>query len=88
MFTAWSIIDNRGNVYVVAKLMTAKCPLCAILLELAGQLEARQSWLKLEWPPRQQNEEADALTNKNFDQLDPALRIPLDPATMFPRSPT
>ena len=38
--------------------------------------------MKREWAPRQQNEEADALTNGNFDQFDPALRIPLDPATM------
>ena len=52
------------------------------MLELAAQLEVRQSWSKLEWAPRQQDEEADALTNGNFDQFNPALRITMDPAAM------
>ena len=82
IFTASSIADHRGNMYVVSKLMTTKFPLCAVLLELAEQLEARHSWLKLEWAPRQQNEEADALTNGNFDQFDPALRMAMDPTSM------
>ena len=54
VFTASGITDSRGNMYVVSKLMTTTFPLCAVLLELAEQLEARQSWLRLEWAPRQQ----------------------------------
>ena len=49
------ITDNEGNGYVIARLMTTKPPLCAVLMELVEHLEARGSWLKLSWVPRQQN---------------------------------
>ena len=52
-------------------------------METTGeQLEVRGSWLKLAWVPRQQNEEADALTNGCFESFDPALRVALDVARM------
>ena len=72
------ITDNKGNGYVIARLMTTKFPLCVVLMELVEQLEARGSWLKLSWVPRQQNEEADALTNGCFEGFDPALRVDID----------
>ena len=34
--------------------------------------------LDLQWVPRDQNEEADALTNEEFVGFDPNLRIPVD----------
>jgi len=49
-------------------------------MELSEQLEARRSWLELEWAPRQQNTEADALTNGEFGDFDPRLRLDIDPA--------
>ena len=55
--------------------MSSKFPLVVILGELAAQLKARGMVLDLEWAPRDQNEEADALTNRDFSAFSPALRI-------------
>jgi hypothetical protein len=63
--------DNKGNAYVVAKLMTTKYPLNIILMELALQLRRSNSCLSLAWVPREQNIEADELSNgvtRNFDE--------------------
>ena len=39
-------------------------------------------WLEATWLPREQNVEADDLTNDVFDKFDPALRISLDWSTI------
>ena len=80
--TGVGITDNLGNSYVVSKLMTTKFPLCAILMELSEQLDSRSSWLRLHWSPRDQNQEADALTNGDVHQFSAANRIHIDPADM------
>ena len=55
--------DNQGNGHLPGKCMTTKMPLGLILIELAAQLQHRPVELSLEWVPREQSEEADALTN-------------------------
>ena len=80
--TGTGLTDNRGNAYVVSRMLTTKFPLCAILMELAEQLERRGSWLKQAWCPREQNIEADALTNGDYHQFHPDNRIILDPRTI------
>ena len=82
MLGGTGITDNRGNSYIIARMMTTKFPLCAVLMEMTEQLSARDSWLGLSWVPRQQNEEADALTNACFEGFNPALRVHLDPAAI------
>ena len=52
------------------KMTTTKFPLGAILMELAHQLSNRRAVLRAQWLPRLQNEEADALTNSDFEQLE------------------
>ena len=47
-------------------------------MELSCQLRIRRACLHARWIPRLQNEEADALTNGDFSQFDPALRIDVD----------
>ena len=69
--------DNLGNTFVVAKMMTTKMPLAAVLMQLAVMLSDRRLWLEAAWVPREQNKEADALTNNCYEGFDPALRIPL-----------
>ena len=59
------------------KLMTTKFPLGVILMELSCQLGLRRACMHARWIRRLQNE-ADALTNGNFDHFDPAKRIPVD----------
>ena len=58
--------------------MSSKFPLVVILTELAEQLRARRLKLDLAWVPRLQNEEADALTNQQYESFDPRLEVKLD----------
>ena len=62
--------DNAGNQFALARLMSSKFPLIIILTELAAQMRERRLELALEWIPRGQNEEADALTNDRLDAFD------------------
>eukprot|EP00974_Lingulodinium_polyedra_P037864 3631232-Lingulodinium_polyedra.AAC.1 len=47
-------------------------------MELSEQLEARSAWLDLQWLPRQQNEQADGLTNGHFGDFTDSNRVPVD----------
>ena len=44
--------DNRGNGYVINKLMTTRFPLCTVIMELAAQAERRGVRMEAEWTPR------------------------------------
>ena len=69
------VTDNQSNMYVVAKLMTTTFPLAAVLMQLTCMLSLRNLWLNLGWIRRDQNEEADALTNADFSLFDPKKRL-------------
>ena len=45
------------------------------MTEMAAQLLARQAELDLQWILRNQNDEADGLTNEDFSQFDPSRKI-------------
>ena len=62
----------------MSRLMTSKFPLVVILAELAAQLRKRSLKLDLQWVPRDQNEEADDLTNGEFGRFAAANRVRLD----------
>ena len=76
------LTDNLGNTYVLSKLMSSKFPLIVILAELAAQLRSRGMGLRLGWAPRDQNEEADALTNGEFGAFAASRRIMIDVETI------
>ena len=76
------LTDNLGNAFAVARLMTSKFPSVVILAELAEQLRARQAELSLQWIPRDQNEEADDLTNSEFRRFRLDRRIPVEVESM------
>ena len=57
--------------------MSTAFPLSVVLMELALHLQRAQVDLDLQWIPRDQNTEADALTNENFEGFDEAKRIPV-----------
>eukprot|EP00435_Cladocopium_sp_Y103_P061932 s382_g23.t1 len=67
--------DNLGNTYVLQHFMSCKYPLSIVVMELAVQLQKLGLELELGWIPRGQNEEADALTNKEFGGFDMEKRI-------------
>ena len=52
-------------------------------MELTAQLVRRHRTLDLQWRSRDENEEADALTNERFEGFDPARRI--DATGVLPR---
>ena len=63
--------------------MTSKFPSLVILTEFAAQLKSRHAELDLAWVPRDQNEEADALTNGDYSAFNPSLRIDIDVLSCF-----
>ena len=64
------ITDNRGNSFIVHKLMSTKFPIPVLLMELTEQLREQGLDLNLEWQRRDLNKEADALTNEDFRGFD------------------
>ena len=48
------------------------------MCEMAAQLQAGDFDLALEWIPREQNEEADALSNGDFSSFDLGRRMEID----------
>ena len=76
------LADNAGNVSALSRLMTSKFPLVVILTELSAQLRAKNLELDLEWIPRNQNEEADAITNGKTEIFDVKRKIEVEVAAL------
>jgi len=74
--------DNQSNTFASRKLLSTKFPLTILIMELSEQLRVRNSALSLRWVPREQNQDADDLTNLNFSKFDEKHRIPLEPAKL------
>ena len=70
--------DNQANSYVLDKYMSTAFPLSVVLIELALHLQRSQVDLDLQWIPRDQNVEADALTNEEFGDFNADLRLPVE----------
>ena len=74
-----AITDNMGNSFVVAKQMSTKFPLTLLLMELTEWLKEKDLMLDLHWVPRDQNEEADELSNMDPKNFSEELEIKVDP---------
>ena len=72
------VTDNLGNSFALTRMMTSKFPSVVILTEFALQLRRMSAELNLSWVPRDQNEEADALTNGHFDAFNEDRRITIN----------
>ncbi|CAJ1332305.1 unnamed protein product [Effrenium voratum] len=70
--------DSLVNTHVIDHYMSTAFPLSVVLMELAVQLGELGTTLQLGWTPREQNEEADALTNLDFTLFNPDLRVQLE----------
>jgi hypothetical protein len=70
-----ALTDNSGNRFAVARMLTTKWPLVAFLAELSAQLEKKDLLFEMSWVPREQNAEADAITNGDVQWLCPAKRV-------------
>ena len=67
--------DNKGNSYIVSKMLSTKFPITPLVIELSEQLRYRCAELYLTWIPRENNQEADDLSNLKFDDFSPDKRI-------------
>ena len=70
--------DNAGNSHVLRKFASSKYPLSILVMEMAAQLDVFDAELELAWVPRNQNTEADDLTNARYEEFDGSLRIEVD----------
>ena len=68
------LTDNLGNRFILSRLLTTKWPLMAFLAEMAAQLEHLGILFEMNWVPREQNAEADAITNDQIEWLNPIHR--------------
>ena len=70
--------DNRANEALSSKRATTKWPLMAVNMQLSSALARARIYLNLSWRPREQDVEADDLTNEKFDDFDPSTRVNFD----------
>eukprot|EP00435_Cladocopium_sp_Y103_P057986 s1874_g20.t1 len=75
--------DNLGNRHLVSRLLTTKFPLCVVLMQLAWTLHKNDLEMRLDWLPRLQNKEADALTNGDFTGFHDSLRVEIQPGDLL-----
>ena len=73
--TITGFTDSQVSASVVARGMSTTYPLCCVAMELSAQLELRKLDLSLEWAPRDQNTEADALADERIEGFNPSLRV-------------
>ena len=55
--------------------MSTKWPLTVLLVELSEELRSRKVALGLDWLPREENQEADDLSNVKTTDFDESLRV-------------
>ena len=67
--------DNKANESLTIKRATTKWPLMAINMQLSSALSKSRLSLRLKWRPREENTEADDLTNERFYEFDPSKRV-------------
>ena len=66
--------DNRGNCYNAQRLACKKFPLVCFLSEIAREWQMRGRYLEVKGIPRQQDTEADALSNLVVRDSNPLCR--------------
>ena len=67
--------DNRSNPQALKKGSSMKWPLIGLLMQFSSHLAACGGRVKLQWRPREENVEADDLTNHRFGRFNLGLRV-------------
>eukprot|EP00435_Cladocopium_sp_Y103_P067626 s1270_g30.t1 len=67
--------DNLANEALTTRRSTTKWPLLAVNMQLSSSLAKCRMALNLKWRPREENTEADSLTNEDFSSFDLNKRI-------------
>ena len=71
---AKAFTDNRGNSFAVKNGMSTKFPLTLLLMELTEELRSKDLRLDLEWVRREENVDADDLSNENWSNFSIEMR--------------
>ena len=66
--------DNKGNEFILKKGMSTKFPLTLLVMELSEMMKVRDLSATLRWVKREDNQEADDLTNEEFEKFQPEKR--------------
>ena len=61
-----ALTDSKVSAHVIDKFLSCSFPLSVVLMEVSLQLHRMNTRLMLRWIPREQNTQADALTNEMF----------------------
>ena len=69
--------DNKSTPEVQRKGLTTKWPLFGLQMCAHAEMKKVNKRLVLNWRPRDENSNADALTNSDFSGFSPGLRVPL-----------
>ena len=70
--------DNQGNAKVLNRVITTKFPLLGILCALAEAMEEADKDLEVGWVPRDENGEADDISNGHPEGFDPEREVFVD----------
>ena len=76
-FSIFAGTDNRANDFLSNKRSTTKWPLMLINMQLSSCLAKSRLTLDLRWRPRDENKEADELTNEVFSSFSMSKRVAL-----------
>ena len=76
-FSIFAGTDNRANDLLSNKRSTTKWPLMLVNMKLSSCLAKSRLTLDLRWRPREENQEADELTNEIFTSFSMDDRVPL-----------
>ena len=70
--------DNSATPAVLAKGISNKWPVQGLHMQMAVSLRKANKVCRLTWRPREENQDADDLTNLRFENFAPSLRVPLE----------
>ena len=72
------LTDNRGNGSCLNKLATSRCPLSAVVMEMATRMRLTGLSADVNWCPRELNRQADALANGDSTGFADEHRVTID----------
>lgn len=61
--------DNRGNDFILKKGLSTKFPITLMVIEVSEMLREKRGYASLRWVKRDENQEADDLTNEVFTKF-------------------
>lgn len=74
--------DNKGNAFALIRGMSTKYPLTVLLMELSEEMRALDLRMELEWIKREENQDADDLSNGDWRKFSEEMREDVRPETV------